>query len=131
MPFRSVALTDRPIVRYLGRDTAGTDLTELTDYGSTLVERVRQTREPLVVTGTDEGAALGSHSVVAHGLRSIMVAPLQFDGRLLGIIYLDSRIAKGMFTTADIGVLAALTTRIAAALQTARAAQLAVSAESI
>ncbi len=116
---------------HLGRDTTGTDLTELTDYGSTLVERVRQTREPLVVTGTDEGATLGSQSVVAHGLRSIMVAPLQFDGRLLGLIYLDSRIAKGLFTAADVGILAALTTHVGAALETARAAQLAVSTESI
>jgi diguanylate cyclase (GGDEF)-like protein len=109
---------------HLGRDAAGNDLTELVGYGSTLVERARHSREPLVVTGTDEGAALGSRSAVAHGLRSIMVAPMLHDDRLLGVLYLDSRIAKGMFTTADVGVLAAITTHVAAALETARAAQL-------
>ena len=55
-----------------------------------------------------------------------MVAPLLLDGRLLGVVYLDSRVAKGMFTAADVGVLAAITTHVAAALETARAAQLAV-----
>jgi diguanylate cyclase (GGDEF)-like protein len=122
---------DGRLLPHLGRDAAGDDLTVLTDYGSTLVERVRQSGEPLVVTGTDEGEALGSQSVVAYGLRSIMVAPLLFDGRLLGVVYLDSRVAKGMFTTADTGILTALTTHVAAALETARAAQLAVAAEAI
>ncbi len=129
--FMFLTAADGRLTPHLGRDTADNDLTELTDYGSTLVERVRQTREALVVTGTDEGAALGSQSVVAHGLRSILVAPLQFGGQLLGVVYLDSRVAKGMFTAADVGVLAALTTHVAAALETARAAQLAVSAESV
>jgi len=114
------------LVPHLGRDDAGNDLTELVGYGSSLVERVRRDREPLVVTGTDEGAALGSLSTVAHGLRSIMVSPLLHDGRLLGVLYLDSRVAKGMFTTADAGVLAAITMHVAAALETARAAQLTV-----
>ncbi|WP_030443038.1 diguanylate cyclase [Actinoplanes subtropicus] len=114
------------LVPHRGRDAAGHDLTELVGYGSSLVERVRRDREPLVVTGTDEGAALGSQSAVAHGLRSIMVSPLLHDGRLLGVLYLDSRVAKGMFTTADAGVLAAITMHVAAALETARAAQLTV-----
>lgn len=112
------------LVPHLGREAAGNDLSVLTEYGSTLVERVRISREPLVVTGTDEGAALGSKSAVMHDLRSIMVAPLLLDGRLIGVVYLDSRIAKGMFTPADVGTLAAITTHVAASLETARAAEL-------
>ena len=42
---------------------------------ASLIERVRVTREPLVITGPEEGAALGAESVVVHGLRSVMVAP--------------------------------------------------------
>ena len=78
------------------------------------------------MTGTDEGAALGAASVVLHGLRSIMVAPLLVDGRLLGVVYLDSRVAKGIFAADDVGVLTAITSPIAVALATARAAQLEV-----
>ncbi|OLB80982.1 MAG: hypothetical protein AUI14_04795 [Actinobacteria bacterium 13_2_20CM_2_71_6] len=109
---------------HLGRDAAGHDLDELTGYGSTLVERVHQTREPLVITGSEQGAALGSESVVVHGLRSIMVAPLQLKGRLLGVVYLDNRVAKGVFTVGDVDILSAITHLIAASLETARAAQL-------
>ncbi|GAA1647482.1 protein kinase domain-containing protein [Actinoplanes couchii] len=109
-----------------GRDAGGDDLEVLTDYGSTIVDRVRHTGKPVVVTGTEEGAALGSQSVVLHGLRSIMAAPLVMDGRLLGVVYLDSRVAKGMFTSADVGILTAITQYVAAAVETARAAQLAV-----
>ena len=79
-----------------------------------------------MVTGTEEGAALGSQSVVLHGLRSIMVAPLQLEGRLLGVVYLDSRVAKGVFTADDVDILTAITNHVAVALETARAAQLEV-----
>jgi diguanylate cyclase (GGDEF)-like protein len=112
---------------HLGRDAAGQDIAELTGYSASLVERVRQTSQPLVVTGSEEGAALGAQSVVLHGLRSIMVAPLQLEGRLLGVVYLDSQIAKGIFDTDDVGLLVALTNHIATSLETARAAQLEIS----
>jgi diguanylate cyclase (GGDEF)-like protein len=120
---------DGRLMPHRGRDAAGVDVDELADYGSTVVERVRQSCEPVIVTGTDEGAALGSKSAVAHGLRSIIAAPLLFDGRLLGVVYLDSRVAKGMFTPSDVGILTAMTNHIAAALETARAAQLAVAVQ--
>ncbi|MFG1924200.1 diguanylate cyclase [Cryptosporangium sp. NPDC048952] len=109
-----------------GRDATQGDLGTLTGYSATLVERVWQTRTALVVTGTEEGAALGAESVVLHGLRSIMVAPILLEPRLLGVVYLDSRVAKGIFTADDVGVLTAITSHVAVALETARAAQLEV-----
>ncbi len=115
---------------YLGRDCAGTDLTELTGYSASLVEKVHLDGELLVVTGTEHGAALGAQSVVLHGLRSIMVAPLQLDGRQLGVIYLDSQVAKGIFTPEDAGILTALTHHIATSWETARAARLEISVQS-
>jgi diguanylate cyclase (GGDEF)-like protein len=114
------------LVPSLGRDNVGQDVEQMTAYSVTLVERVGRTREPLVVTGTDEGEALGARSVVLHGLRSIMAAPVQLDNRLLGVVYLDSRVAKGIFTVSDVGILTAITNQIAASLETARAAQLEV-----
>jgi diguanylate cyclase (GGDEF)-like protein len=108
----------------LVRDAAGQDLGELVGYSSTLVERVAVERKSLVVTGGEEGAALGSQSAVVYGLRSIMISPLELDGRLLGVVYLDSRVARGIFTNDDVAILAAVTGHVAAALQTARAAQL-------
>lgn len=115
---------------HLGRDAAGNDLKELTGYSSTVVDRVVATREPIVLTGTEEGAALGSESAVVHGLRSILVAPLQIEDRLLGVVYLDSRLAKGIFTRDDVEILSAITSNVAFALETARLAEMEMSVES-
>jgi diguanylate cyclase (GGDEF)-like protein len=114
---------------HLGRDNTGQDVPELTGYSTSLVERVRVSGQPLVMTGTEEGAALGAESVVLHGLRSILVAPLLLEGRVLGVVYLDSQVAKGIFTADDVGILTALTNHIATSLETARAAQLEISVQ--
>src|SRR5205814_5169646 len=58
-----------------------------------------------------------------------MVAPLLFDGRLRGVVYRDSRVAKGMFTAEDVDILMAITNHVAVSLETARAAQLAVAVQ--
>ena len=117
------------LVPHVGRDGRGNDIRELTGYSSTLVDRVRHSGEPLVVTGSEEGVALGSHSMQVHGLRSILIAPLHFDGHLRGVVYLDSRIAKGVFTGDDVDILKAITNHIAVSLETARAAQLEVAVQ--
>jgi diguanylate cyclase (GGDEF)-like protein len=114
------------LVPHRGRTADGQDLRELTGYSTTLVERVRRTQSPLVITGTEEGAALGAQSVLVHNLRSIIIAPLEIERRLLGVVYLDSRVAKGIFTNDDVGVLIVIANQIAVALETARAAQLEV-----
>ena len=117
------------LVPHLGRDAAGSDVAELTGYSASLVQRVWASGEVLVVTGTEQGAALGAQSVVLYGLRSIMVAPLKLEGRTLGVIYLDSQVAKGIFMADDAGILTALTNHIATSLETARAAQLELSVQ--
>jgi len=85
---------------------------------------VREERRARVIAGTEEGAALGSQSAVQHDLRSILAAPLMLEGRLLGVVYLDSRLARGIFTADDVEILAAISNHIAISLETARAAQL-------
>ncbi|MFF5297613.1 diguanylate cyclase [Paractinoplanes globisporus] len=111
-------------VQFAGRGADGGDLVSTTAYGATLVRRVAFSGEALVVTGTEQGAALGSRSAVVHGLRSIMVAPVQFKGNTLGVVYLDSRMARGIFTDDDVEVLVGVTSHVAVSLETARAAQL-------
>ncbi|MGO9197068.1 MAG: diguanylate cyclase [Acidimicrobiales bacterium] len=115
---------------HLGRDASGNDISEFSGYSSTIVDRVASTREPIVLTGTEQGAALGSESAVTHGLRSILVAPLLMEDRLLGAVYLDSRLAKGIFTNDDVELLSAITSHVAFALETARLAEMEMSVAS-
>lgn len=88
-----------------------------------VVRRVIETRAPLVLTGTDDGEALASESILAYGLRSIIAAPVMLRERLLGVVYLDSRLAKGIFTPDDVSLLLGVSNHIAIALETARVAR--------
>ncbi len=106
-----------------GRDAAQNDLPAATGYSSTVVKQVLQTREPLVVTGTEEGALLGSASAVANELRSIVAVPLIHRQTLLGAIYLDNRMLKGLFTRDHVRILTAIANHVAIAVETARAAR--------
>ena len=108
-------LTDEndDLVPFLGRTADGDDISEITGHSASLVQLVHRDRSPLVVTGTEQGEALGAQSVVLHGLRSIVIAPLLLDQRRLGVVYLDSHVAKGVFTADDVDILTALTTHIA------------------
>ncbi|MCA9548939.1 MAG: SpoIIE family protein phosphatase [Myxococcales bacterium] len=101
---------------------SGVDASE-TSISNTVVRRVMDSGAPVVLTGTDDGEAIGSQSIVTYGLRSIMAAPLRLRDRLMGVVYVDSRLAKGMFTADDVTLLLGLSNHIAIALETARAAR--------
>ncbi|MGZ3709124.1 MAG: SpoIIE family protein phosphatase, partial [Bdellovibrionota bacterium] len=111
------------LVMSAGQDSEGRELHSLGGYSSTVVESVRNSKRALVVSGTEQGAILGSESAVAYDLRSIMAAPLLVRDTLIGVVYLDNRLAKGVFTGDDVGILQALASHIAIAIETARATQ--------
>jgi serine phosphatase RsbU (regulator of sigma subunit) len=105
-----------------GRDSTGKSLDELKGYSSTVVTQTFSENKPIVVTGTDEGRALGSESAVLHNLRSIMAVPLRVRDKVLGVVYLDSSLAKGLFTKPDLDLFAAISNQIAIAFETSRMA---------
>jgi serine phosphatase RsbU (regulator of sigma subunit)/predicted Ser/Thr protein kinase/tetratricopeptide (TPR) repeat protein len=108
---------------HAGRGGDGTDLPELTGYSSTVVQKVALSKKGLIVTGTEEGEALGSESAVAYDLRSIMAAPCLIRGELIGVVYVDSRLLKGLFNTDDLEFLEAISSHIALAIETTRMAK--------
>ena len=89
----------------------------------TVVRRVVASRAPVILTGTDDGEVLTSESIVTFGLRSIIAAPLIMRERLIGVVYLDSRLAKGMFTEDDVNLLLGVSNHIAIAVETANLAR--------
>ncbi len=89
-----------------------------------VVRRVMETRAPVVVTGDGKGEEIGSQSILTHGLRSIMAAPLLLREEMIGVVYLDSRLAKGIFTPEDVRLLLGVCNHIAIAVHTARSARL-------
>ncbi len=115
---------DKGLAFVTGRDRTGETLAAPSGYSRTVIETVYFSHEPVVVAGTEQGAALGAESVVAHDLRSIICSPLMIRGRCVGVVYLDNRLARGVFTEEDTHILTALSSHIALAIESARASQL-------
>lgn len=114
----------------MGFDSEGRELSPDDTYSETVVRRVQSSRDPLVVTTSEQGEELGAESVLALGIRSIMAAPLILEDSLLGVIYLDNRMAHGVFTHDDVDVLRAIASHVPVAIETARKARLEVEVES-
>ncbi len=106
------------------RNAEGQNLENAVGYSESLIEKARCSRHPVVTSATETGAQLETGSMVAGGLRSAVAAPLVLHERLVGVVYLDSRLARGMFDEKDVEILLALSSHIAVALETARAAKL-------
>lgn len=114
----------------VGLDHQGETLPPPRDHASTVVDQVAKSRQSVLLSGTEEGRLMGSESVVTHDLRSILAAPLTIRDRLLGVVYLDSRLARGVFSQDDLQLLRALANQIAVTLETARAARLEIEVRS-
>jgi diguanylate cyclase (GGDEF)-like protein len=115
---------DDQLSLFAARNSAGSDLQDTAGYATRLVEDVYAHEVPRVVGGGDDAARVGSESAIAYDLRSIVAAPLKVRDRLVGVVYLDNRLAKGVFTSDDVEILTAICNHIAVAIETARTAQL-------
>jgi serine phosphatase RsbU (regulator of sigma subunit)/tetratricopeptide (TPR) repeat protein/predicted Ser/Thr protein kinase len=101
-----------------------TDSINTASISTTVVQRALETRAPVVLTGDPAGDAVdASASILAHNLRSVMAAPLLFKERVVGVVYLDNRLARGLFNDDDVGLLLGLANHIAIAVENARAAR--------
>lgn len=109
----------------LGRDhTQGIqDILELKGFSSKVVQGVFEKNKAIVVAGTEEGEALGSESAVVHNLKSIISVPIPLGDGGRAVLYLDSRLAKGMFDNDDVEVLTAISNSIAVAYEMSRLAK--------
>jgi adenylate cyclase len=59
-------------------------------------------------------------SVAIHRLRSIMCAPLQVKGSIIGAMYVDNRLRSGLFEEAELDLLVAFADQAAMAIENAR-----------
>ena len=97
------------------------DISNLQGYSKTVINKIVNTKAPLILTDSEEGEFLGSESVVAQNLRSIMAAPLIKREKLIGIAYIDSSLVKGLFEKNDLDIFYAIANHISMALETSRA----------
>lgn len=90
----------------------------------TLVSAVVEKRQGLLLMDTGSEAALpASVSIRAGDIKSVIAAPMENDGEVVGLIYLDSRPGHRTFTEEDLRLLTLLANVAAAKIQTARLAR--------
>jgi signal transduction histidine kinase/tRNA A-37 threonylcarbamoyl transferase component Bud32 len=87
----------------------------------TVISRVEETRQPIVIVNAAEDADLKTHvSVIRHKLRSILCVPLiTKNDEMLGIIYLDNRLISGLFSENDLNLLKTLAIQAAISIENA------------
>jgi phosphoserine phosphatase RsbU/P len=92
-----------------------------------VIERVAAEGRPLLSSDAQHDDRFSMRqSVFAIGLRSILCAPLVVRDHTTGVIYVDSRLQAGIFTSADLELLTAIASSAAIAIENARLYQSAV-----
>lgn len=107
-----------------GKGADGSTLTQLTGYSRTVVRKANETGKAVLVSGTDEAEAIGSESAVLHNLRSIIATPLIAKDKVVGVVYLDSKLTKGLFSQGDVELFSTLANHIGVALELSRSANM-------
>lgn len=105
----------------VGRDRQGKNLPAGTRLSRTILKTVLESLHPVCIMDTGEDPATKhGESVATLGLRAVMAVPLVVQGRLLGVIYVDSRAEARQFGSADLDLFIALAREIAIAIDNAR-----------
>jgi PAS domain S-box-containing protein len=107
---------DRSAVALQGTPLSGADMLPVV-----IVNHVRRSLEGLVLVDArvDERFRHDPY-VLARQPRSVLVAPLVNQGRLLGIVYLENNLATGVFTPERLALIQVLASHAAIAIQNAQ-----------
>jgi serine phosphatase RsbU (regulator of sigma subunit)/pSer/pThr/pTyr-binding forkhead associated (FHA) protein len=87
----------------------------------TLVASVVEKRNGLLLMDTNAGSEVSlADSIRLSGIKSVLAAPLENEGQVVGLIYVDCRMGHRSFEEADLRLLTSLANVAAAKIQNAR-----------
>ena len=87
----------------------------------TLVAAVVEKRNGLLLMDTSTGSGVSlADSIRLSGIKSVLAAPLENEGEVVGLIYVDCRVGHRSFEEADLRLLTSLANVAAAKIQNAR-----------
>ena len=87
----------------------------------TLVAAVVEKRNGLLLMDTSAGSDVSlADSIRLSGIKSVLAAPLENDGQVVGLIYVDCRMGHRSFEEADLRLLTSLANVAAAKIQNSR-----------
>ncbi len=106
----------------IARDAKHHDLTEdVFAISKSIVRQVLDKGEIVLTTNAKEDPRFEQQaSVAAYQLLSILCAPLKVKDNLIGVIYVDNRAQKGIFTEDELGLISTFANQAAVAIDNAR-----------
>jgi sigma-B regulation protein RsbU (phosphoserine phosphatase) len=97
------------------------------EVSRSVVERVAHEGQPVLTSDAQADDRFRMRaSVMSLGLRSILCVPLALKDTVLGVVYVDNRLQRGLFVENDLELLSAIASSAAVAIENARLYQVAV-----
>lgn len=111
----------------VARGLDGEKLEEERAYSTTIVNQVVATRQALLTNNAqfDDRYKPGA-SIIMRGLRAILCAPMLVNGRLIGVVYVDTALRSGNFTESDLRLLNTVAGQAGTAIENARLYRMAI-----
>jgi sigma-B regulation protein RsbU (phosphoserine phosphatase) len=92
-----------------------------------VVERVAHEGKPVLTSDAQADDRFRMRaSIMSLGLRSILCVPLALKDTILGVVYVDNRLQRGLFVQDDLELLSAIASSAAVAIENARLYRVAV-----
>jgi hypothetical protein len=108
----------------VARDDNGQDLDHDLDFSRSVPRKVLEDGKAVCMTATaSENRIDLTQSIQQLGLRTVMGAPLSVQGRVIGVLYVDSSARSRTFTHGDFSLFKALSYQLAVAIENARMAK--------
>lgn len=94
---------------------------EEVNYSKSIVHHVMQERESVLVLNAQDDPRFSSEpSVHAHALRSVMCLPLTLRDEIIGVLYMDNRVTRGVFRESTLSIMRAYAHQVAIAIDNAQ-----------
>jgi Nif-specific regulatory protein len=102
------------------RGLDGEDLEDLSSFSRSVVERAAEGKTILTVDVGQDPTLSSIRSLIVHQVKSILCVPMRARGRVVGLIYLDTRKAQQLFTDKERTFIESFASQAAVAVENAR-----------
>ena len=114
-----ILLRNKTVLETAVAKSAEGESSEEIRLSQTLVSTVLEKKQGLLIMDAGQDGVNMAQSIRLSGIKSILAAPLENGGEVVGLIYVDSRLGKKTYTEDDLRLLTSLANVAAAKIQNA------------
>lgn len=112
---------EQKLLPKVSRNIDPAKISAVSEISATAVQKVLASQKPLLTFDAQSDESFdATQSVITHQIRSIACVPLLLRGKLLGVIYIDSRQQTARFNQQSLDFLSAFANQAAIAIENAR-----------